>query len=199
MGVRPGRLVAEDGESCDARAGPDHACPSATLRHRAPDQRLGRRGLPGREGVGGSQPELYLEGARFGLREREGEARASARRPARRRRFLRGPRRPAGRSRVRGRSPGASGRWRRGRSGRRCGEDRPASMPGPWSRTVTAPSCTVTSTGLSGGLHLTALSIRLEIARPSVEGAASTVDGSSSVWKEICERRAAVSTASSTR
>ena len=64
--------------------------------------------------------------------------------------------------------------------------------------TATAPSLTVTSTGAPSGLHLIALSIRLEIARPSVEGAASTRAGSRG-WSEKAERRAAVSTTSSTR
>ena len=38
-------------------------------------------------------------------------------------------------------------------------------MPGPWSRTVTSPPLTDTSTGAPGGLHLTALSSRLPTAR----------------------------------
>ena len=38
-------------------------------------------------------------------------------------------------------------------------------MPGPWSRTVTSPALTETSTGFPGGLHLTALSSRLPTAR----------------------------------
>ncbi len=40
-------------------------------------------------------------------------------------------------------------------------------MPGPWSRTVTSPSRTVTSTVPPGGLHLAALSSRLPTARSS--------------------------------
>ena len=40
-------------------------------------------------------------------------------------------------------------------------------MPGPWSRTVTSPSRTVTSIVPPGGLHLAALSSRLPTARSS--------------------------------
>ena len=43
-------------------------------------------------------------------------------------------------------------------------------MPGPWSRTVTSPPRTATSTSPPGGLHLAALSSRLPSARSSVAG-----------------------------
>ena len=54
---------------------------------------------------------------------------------------------------------------RRGRSGRRRGAGRPASMPGPWSRTSRLGPSTTTSIGVPGGLYFTALSTRLAMAR----------------------------------
>ena len=65
------------------------------------------------------------------------------------------------------RSPRARAPPSRGRSGRRRAGGRPSSMPGPWSRTVSSPSRSRTSTAPSGGLHLAALSSRLATARSS--------------------------------
>ena len=53
-----------------------------------------------------------------------------------------------------------------------------AGCPGPRSCTVTAPSSTTTSIGLSVGSNLAALSMRLEIARSSAGGGASTTESS---------------------
>ena len=52
-------------------------------------------------------------------------------------------------------------------------------MPGPWSRTVSSPSRTVTSISPPAGLHLAALSSRFETARSTVAGTPRTSDGSS--------------------
>ena len=53
-------------------------------------------------------------------------------------------------------------------------------MPGPWSRTLSSPPCSPTSTVLPGGLYLPALSSRLSTARPSRSGRpATTVESSS--------------------
>src|SRR4029450_13807526 len=51
-----------------------------------------------------------------------------------------------------------------------------SSMPGPWSRTLTVPSSTLTSTAPPGGLHLAALSRTLPIARSSEAGTPCTTD-----------------------
>ena len=60
-----------------------------------------------------------------------------------------------------------------------------AAMPEPWSRTTTSPSPTATSTSPSGGLHLTALSSRFEIARSMASGTPRTTDGCRSTLKAI--------------
>ena len=56
-------------------------------------------------------------------------------------------------------------------------------MPGPWSRTVSSPSASATSTGAPGGLHLAALSSRFAIARSRLAGTPDDV-GSSQVGLE---------------
>ena len=54
-------------------------------------------------------------------------------------------------------------------------------MPGPLSRTESSPGTTRSSISPSGGLHLTALSSRFEIARSTRASTARTPHGSSSV------------------
>ena len=60
-----------------------------------------------------------------------------------------------------------------------CGSSA-SGTPGPWSRTVSAPPRSVTSTRPPSGEYFAALSSRLLTARPSRSGIPSTADGSSS-------------------
>ena len=90
------------------------------------------------------------------------------------------------RSRGRGPSPAACGPPVSGRSGRRRAGRSSSSMPGPWSRTITCPSRTATSTLPPGGLHLAALSSRFETARAIVFGTPCSSVGSSSVTNSTC-------------
>src|SRR3954453_21150371 len=63
-----------------------------------------------------------------------------------------------------------------------------SAMPGPWSRTVTSPAWTVTTTIPPGGLHLAALSSRLPMARSSEAGTPTTGDSSMSVTNRTAGR-----------
>ncbi len=96
------------------------------------------------------------------------------------------------RSRARARSRGLRSVTAAGGNARSktCGRSSLA-IPGPWSRTRTAPPSTVTSTGWSSGPHLSALSIRVEIARASAGGEPWTVLGARVVENFRPMRRAA--------
>ena len=102
------------------------------------------------------------------------------RRRARRSPGRRAPRPPAGRWRARARSRAARAPRAPGRSGRTRTGGRPRRCPGPWSRTATSPSRTLTSTSPPGGLHLAALSSRLPMARSIEPGTPLTTVSSRS-------------------
>ena len=71
-------------------------------------------------------------------------------------------------------------------------------MPGPWSRTTTLPSATVTSIGSSGGPQATALSSRLTTARSSRAGDPRTSVGSEEHERPAGARRRTRATESAT-
>ena len=100
----------------------------------------------------------------------------------------RAPPRPGGRSRARGPEPGIAagvvGAVEALEDVRQVG----GVEPGPWSRTVSVPPCSPSSTTLPGGLHLIALSSRLETARLMRSGSPRTTVGSS-VDDELRRRR----------